>query len=552
MQRAHCEYSSIGFIPFEEFRRSYGIIDIDITLHSAKYDIQRTGGQPISRETRQGLFYSLIAVMLFSMAVFFFYSDYMQEDAFYREDQARRVQTTLETLLETYSRVTDLLFETLISQPEILEMVSRAWLAGDSPERDSARKHLLALLDPVYAEMEKNSFRQLHFHFPDDVSFLRFHRPGKYGDDLTGVRHTVSMANKTGKRVTGFEEGRIFNGYRFVFPLKWKGRHIGTVETSISMVVVSRMLTNLTGGATRFLIKSNVVGAKVFESELSNYTNSTLSPDYMLDRAFLEEQGRIDNETIDAIDRRRASDAQTGMKTGKSFTLETRSKGEDYLLVFEPILNIDGEQVAYIVHYQRDAVYSSFFGRFAGRCILTGVALCLAIYLIFLRQRFVEHLRREAETDELTGALNRRKMLAITEQALYRVSRYGGPLGLILFDMDKFKTVNDTMGHEAGDDALKIATRTCGASLRKTDRMARWGGDEFVILLPDTDLEGSANFAERIRKDVKKAMQQAGYPITLSLGVTEAVENDTPDTLAARADEAMYRAKQDGGDGVKR
>jgi len=506
----------------------------------------------VNRETRQGLLYSLIAVAVFVMAVLFFYSDYMQEDAFYREDQARRVQTTLETLLETYSRVTDLLFETLVNQPEILETVSRAWLAGDSPDRDSARKHLLALLDSVYAEMEKNYFRQFHFHFPDNVSFLRFHRPGKYGDDLTGVRHTVSMANKTDKRVTGFEEGRIFNGYRFVFPLNWKGKHIGTVETSISMVVVSRMLASLTGGATRFLIKSNVVGTKVFESELSNYANSTLSPDYMLDRAFLKEQARINNETIDAIDRRRASDAQAGMKTGKSFTLETRSKGKDYLLVFEPILNIDGEQVAYIVHYQRDAVYSSFFSRFTGRCMLMGLALALTIYLIFLRQRFVEHLRSEAETDELTGALNRRKMLAVTEHALYRTSRYGRPLGLILFDMDKFKTVNDTMGHEAGDDALRIATRTCVSSLRKTDRMARWGGDEFVILLPDTDLEGSANFAERIRKDVKKAMQQAGYPITLSLGVAEAVKTDTPDTLAARADKAMYRAKQGGGDGVER
>jgi diguanylate cyclase (GGDEF)-like protein len=160
-------------------------------------------------------------------------------------------------------------------------------------------------------------------------------------------------------------------------------------------------------------------------------------------------------------------------------------------------------------------------------------------------------LEELATTDALTGAYNRRRFNDLTLSEAERVRRYGHPLSLLLLDIDHFKRVNDRHGHEAGDEVLVVLAGLIRGEIRATDRLARWGGEEFVVLSPDVTLEGEAELAERLRAALAAHDHASVGKVTASFGVTQHRPGETPDQLFARADEALYRAKEGGRDRVE-
>lgn len=155
-------------------------------------------------------------------------------------------------------------------------------------------------------------------------------------------------------------------------------------------------------------------------------------------------------------------------------------------------------------------------------------------------------LEKLATTDALTAAYNRRKLNELTLAELERVRRYGRPLSLFILDIDHFKRVNDTYGHEAGDQVLVTLAGLLRAGIRATDSLARWGGEEFVVLSPGVTADGEAQLAERLRAAAAAHDHASVGTVTASFGVAEHSPGETPDELFARADRALYRAK-DGG-----
>jgi diguanylate cyclase (GGDEF)-like protein len=148
-----------------------------------------------------------------------------------------------------------------------------------------------------------------------------------------------------------------------------------------------------------------------------------------------------------------------------------------------------------------------------------------------------------ARTDALTGISNRREASERLEMEFERVRRHGGELSVAICDVDRFKSVNDTYGHGAGDDVLRTVARTLAKTARKTDLVARWGGEEFLIVLTSTHRSGAAIAAERMRSNVEAA---PGSPqVTMSVGVASAPASSIA-SLLARADAALYRAKHEG------
>lgn len=167
------------------------------------------------------------------------------------------------------------------------------------------------------------------------------------------------------------------------------------------------------------------------------------------------------------------------------------------------------------------------------------------------RRRIEEELRRQALHDTLTGLPNRVLISDRLETALGRLSRRGGSVAVLFVDLDNFKLVNDTLGHSAGDSVVaSVATRIVAAA-RTSDTVARFGGDEFVVMSEDTDGDGAARLAERIRRAVSSPIDLSGRPVLVTASVGFAVTSDphaTPDGLMAEADMAMYEAKQSGKD----
>ncbi|MEQ1569125.1 MAG: GGDEF domain-containing protein [Myxococcota bacterium] len=172
--------------------------------------------------------------------------------------------------------------------------------------------------------------------------------------------------------------------------------------------------------------------------------------------------------------------------------------------------------------------------------------------LIELLEHQVDDARRQASRDPLTGAANRRSLMARGE-ALFLSDH---PLSLLLIDVDKFKDVNDRYGHFVGDEVLKILVDRCRSASRDSDLVARFAGDEFVILLPNTTAADAMVVAERLLNHIAAAsfLTSAG---TLTVGVSVGVASREPtdptmEALMRRADEAMYAAKQSGGNRTAR
>lgn len=157
-----------------------------------------------------------------------------------------------------------------------------------------------------------------------------------------------------------------------------------------------------------------------------------------------------------------------------------------------------------------------------------------------------EQLKRLAFRDGLTGALNYRALEEMLHREMERAQRYNTPFALIMLDVDYFKKINDTYGHLAGDLALKSLTDVLNATLRQSDMVFRYGGEEFVVLLPHADLDTGRRLAERIREAVAKMPLASGVKITVSLGVSEYVAGMDGRMLISRADRGLYLAKERG------
>lgn len=159
-------------------------------------------------------------------------------------------------------------------------------------------------------------------------------------------------------------------------------------------------------------------------------------------------------------------------------------------------------------------------------------------------------LEKLAATDALTGLPNRRYFLDRANIEFEKVRRFHTPTSLVMIDVDNFKSVNDTHGHAAGDEVLKSISRVCRDRLRQSDVLARFGGEEFVILLPDTNVLDAARVAEVLRKSVEEGPVKTDdgiISVTASFGVTQIFSGDaTLETALARSDRALYKAKRAG------
>jgi diguanylate cyclase (GGDEF)-like protein/PAS domain S-box-containing protein len=161
-------------------------------------------------------------------------------------------------------------------------------------------------------------------------------------------------------------------------------------------------------------------------------------------------------------------------------------------------------------------------------------------------KRLNEILVRQATSDPLTGIANRTKFNEVLEIEMARSRRFALPLSLIMIDIDRFKTINDTYGHNAGDNVLREFASRVSKSIRKNDLFTRWGGEEFMILVTNVTRSGTVIFAEKLRLEIETFDFSPFGRITCSFGVTEFEKNDTIDSFIKKVDIALYRAKSAG------
>ena len=159
------------------------------------------------------------------------------------------------------------------------------------------------------------------------------------------------------------------------------------------------------------------------------------------------------------------------------------------------------------------------------------------------RKEIEKQLSELANKDSLTNIFNRRKIEELCETELLRNKRYKENFSIIFFDVNSFKIINDSLGHHLGDEVLVKISNVIEKNIRSIDSLGRWGGDEFLIILPQTNLSQTKNIISHLEKQLTKIQYSKSINVTCSFGIASCEQNDTLDSLLKKADESMYEEK---------
>jgi len=451
------------------------------------------------------------------------------------------------------SRIAKIFFDKGINTPQVREIMYGASHTKDTKELARLRKRLYELLQDNYRYFQAYGVRQLHFHLPKAISFLRFHKPEKYGDSLWNVRKSIRYVNEKMVPTSCYEEGRIFNGFRNVFPLFYKNEFVGSAEISYSFLALQKELLSIDSSSYIFLVSKKVADQKLFKSEHSHYEKSEFG-DFLYDKATLQDFMELRLAKLYAINKKIAPKVQKRLQKGESFAFyffdEDIYNKRAIVITFIPIKNIDAKTVAYIVHYKFDTFLELLLDKTKELFVILTFAifltsLMLMVYLIYAKKK-QERIEEQATHDALTKIYNRYGINTVLSSKIHEYMRYGEIFSIIFFDIDHFKKVNDTYGHDIGDFVLQNIAKIVSSNIRESDVFGRWGGEEFIVILPKTPLNEAVRVANKLRKSIESEHFGIEQKITCSFGVTEVREGDTASTLLKRADEYLYIAKESG------
>ena len=618
-------------------------------------------------KTYKKFFLSFVIIDIILFTLLYWNSELKKED--YLAETTHQVIHEYHVILNTYEQKAEIAYDILINNAPVKTLLQEA-LDAKQIDKDKYRRQLYALLLPKFEELKKFGFKQLHFHQPDNHSFLRMHNPKIYGDDLSTFRKTVTYVNDTNQKISGFEEGLATNGYRFVFPLFNQNRYLGSVELSFSAYALSDFLKN------KFLDTHFIISKKALYKIDPSYITSHIDKSFVTDKAH-------QNTTIIFSPEKYLQDFSQKFK-GKGFSLAVETDTGKYIETFIPVKNpvskntnaymiilSDGkyltiiEQNAWLIFAGLNIILMLLFFYFIkekqfrsqiknkhsvltqtnkklktiidsqeNMIIITNstkmsdVNAKLLTFLgyssfeqlikhhkcicdFFLKHKdyfhlgklpansnWIDHLENlplqervvnmvginiepkafqvniskydnkgssiitftditdiviqqkilqyKAQHDRLTDIYNRQKIDEILEKICGYSRRRKEEIGVIMFDIDHFKSVNDTYGHDTGDEVLKAIAKLIQKNIREDDIFGRWGGEEFLIILRHTSIENTFQKARLLRKAIEEMRYKKLPKVTASFGVTEVIPNDTPQALLKRVDLALYKAKSEG------
>ena len=484
----------------------------------------------------------LLAVFILTVSVM--YISYKKRIDEYQQFKTEEMKKEIEVATNTYQRFSDFLFYNTINREEISRLLYESYT--DPEKKDKNRLELKRMVDSLYSNITKYEFRQLHFHLPDTESFLRMHKPSTYGDKLESVRETVRITNLNKTVSIGFEEGRIFNGFRYVYPLFYKDKHAGSVEISISFGAVIKSLEELFDKKYIFILKKEIVDEKVFSNEKSNYEPFCINSNYMLDIA-------VNRKEMCNFNRDNFLNNSGISKFGKKLDLNTdfihpvTDNSFNLLFTATKLFNFSKKHAGYIISIETPEEFLYIKNNTLGLIIISGIIILLLYiliqYHIWVKIKFEEM----AMHDKLTSLYNRHMFLEIFRQTLTRMKRSSDNSVIIMADIDHFKKLNDNFGHNTGDAVLKDVAGIIKNSIRESDILCRWGGEEFIILLPGTTLANGRNIAEKIRANIEKTDFSISSDVTCSFGVAEFSDRESEiKEIIEKADKMLYKSKNNG------
>ena len=494
---------------------------------------------------------TLLFMLLFFFGIFTIRAVMQDKRAYYLQVQSQLLYDKY-TVLHKYLKIMSHdIYSMYENNPRLIKLLTQA-NKQSKEARKKTRKEVYKLLIKNYRRLENMGISQVHFHLPNNHSFLRMYAPQRYGDDLTALRKSVVLANKTLKPTEGMEACPYLLGYRFVYPLFNKNKeHIGSVEISYSTQMIFKNLIEDFTYDNHLLISKSVADNTIVGKQYGyNYMSTWETPDYYIeehthkklkDKLFYKQLGTTKLKKI----------LKEKFKTQKPFAVSVEYNYQQIVLNFLPLPSVSNiKNIAYIVTYKvspylsRVTVQTTYIS-----LLFTAVILLLYIFFIYIVLNR-EKLKELALYDPLTRLPNRTLFQIELENEILHAKRYNYKLALMFIDLDGFKEVNDTFGHHIGDELLKEVAQRMQASIRQVDLSARLSGDEFTIVLSHTkDTKEAIMVAKSILKNINKeiVIQNNAIKIGASIGIAiYPVDAGTIHQLLLKADRAMYTAKENG------
>ena len=299
------------------------------------------------------LFALFLTLELFGIALLSW--NHADKKAHMLDQYTRVLETAYRSSLNTYAIASETLFLETVNRPDVLKILAEAEHA-DNAKRSELRGELLARLQSSYRNLNQRKVRQLHFHLPDGTSFLRFHKVDKFGDSLFEARPSVRIANTEHRIVSGFETGRVVAGFRYVFPLTYQARHIGSVETSVSFAAIQSALAEAApGGMHDFIVRRDAVSSKLLSGQDKFYSPSYLHPDFLSEdaKAELPESPAPLTPLVIRLEEmlRGMPDVQASMSRGQAASYALSTDGITYAASLYPVPDVSGNFVAYLIAF---------------------------------------------------------------------------------------------------------------------------------------------------------------------------------------------------------
>lgn len=337
----------------------------------------------------------LIATFILFIIVSFSYFHYNKNVHIKELTSSLQAQysTQYKITYDNFKQLSQNTFYGIINKSNIYSNLKDAYKKDDKTQKYYRDKlHSVFLSD--YNRLLHYKFKQLHFHFKDNSSFLRMHKPSKYGDDLSTIRYSVEKANKTLKPVDGFEIGRVLHGFRFVYPLHDLNLfHIGSVEVSMSADMFEDSFESNYGVDVHFLINKKIAKEKMFKEEFLKLSNSVENKQFAINESKRDEQVHYVHNTF--YTDKELQIIEEKMSLSEYFVITKSDNGKYFNIFFKPISSVKGiKNSAYLVIYSKSdylkQVYSNYY-RMIFILILLIIIFGFYLNIMYLKKRKEHH-----------------------------------------------------------------------------------------------------------------------------------------------------------------
>ena len=314
--------------------------------------------------------------------------------------QISYIEMNYDASIASYRNLSRSIYDSIINNDEILKLI---YNVENSPNPNVYRLELYDKLNFIYKIIKFKNFKVFHFHDNNGNSLLRFHKPDKFGDDLKEFRESINDISKNHNYIEGFEEGRIINSYRFIFPLFYNNEYIGSVETSVSIYDLLKEIQNNFDGNVDFLISNNIVNKIINDNTANLYTNTPfigyscyVSPDKQNQYKSNSDTGQyfFNRTELTKLNEKSSEIFNKKKDFDKPFYEIILENGKTILVSFIPIDNVAGKQIAYIAYHQHfvsvDDIKNNYLLMLLFVNVIIFIISVLAYFVFSSRQMAIE------------------------------------------------------------------------------------------------------------------------------------------------------------------